>query len=791
MENPKKSLSQPGTKISNAENPGKDHTFSEESAHLKEVEEWIDQQLAAMDISLGNAKSDLISQKQYLWENIYEMRPPEIRSAKAVMSQDENMYAQLLWQKQLLQRQQKRPYFGRIDFVYDGDDGAETLYIGPYGLRDKNTQTAWVYDWRSPIASMYYDFGIGNAHYEAPVGRLTGEIKDKRQIKIKDGRLEYVLSSSLLVHDELLQRELANHKSTKMHNIVATIQKEQNSAIRDQSSPILLIQGTAGSGKTSVALHRIAFLLYQNHADLHSNEVLILSPNHIFSEYISNVLPELGEENICEMSFQMLAQHELAGICKFETKYEQMEYVVGCQKGEDARLHPIQFKNSLCFLKELKQFVKKLEDELVQFTDYTFSLPDRLDENATRSYTMLAGEMQKLYQGNFSSLPVFRRLLQIAEQIADNFEAAHKISLSTAAKDEIRHGIFAMCRTNDVLEIYADFLRVLGKKYPPVLYGGTEPDGFLTSGFLQEDSLPASVSREQDGFSASEFPPEPLTFTGFHIPGEKYLLYEDVFPVLLVKLMLFGKESSRFDRIRHVIVDEMQDYSMVQYELLKLLFHCNMTLLGDINQKIDGAADIPLPSGPQKDTFLDGIQEIFAGKTTLVRLEKSYRSTFEISEFCQKLGGFSKSNAFCRHGSAPVLTVCHDYSDLAAKLQHRLDAICPSETITTAIICKTSSAAKKLYRTFDPVHRGRCHFMITEDDDFLKGILITNPYLAKGLEFDLVIIPEATKEAYSSEKDRQVLYISCTRALHGLEIFYYGEISPFFAFASGQPVQIE
>ncbi|MDE7299473.1 MAG: ATP-binding domain-containing protein, partial [Lachnospiraceae bacterium] len=457
---------------------------------------------------------------------------------------------------------------------------------------------------------------------------------------------------------------------------------------------------------------------------------LILSPNRIFAEYISDVLPELGEQNICEVSFDDIARRETAGMSEIEEcepKQEQLEFIIRCEP-DDARLQQIRFKRSLLFLRELQAFVRELEDSLVTFSDYTFSLPARTQDDCARSYTVTADELRKLYCGNFSALPVFQRLGQIAERIAEHFESEHHISLSTLRRDEIVQGLYAMCRTTNVRALYTEFLRSISEKYSVLENGGNA--------------------------------------------GEGCLRYEDIFPVVLMKLLLFGRPNSRFDRIRHVVVDEMQDYSMVQYELLRVLFRCSMTILGDTGQMLDCGGD----------TLLDDIRGVFGPKTTLVRLEKSYRSTLEISEFCRRLGRTSGTQAFARRGKAPALEKCLDYPDMILRLQGRMDRIDPSRTATAAVICKTATAAERLYLALDSAHRERCHRMNAEDDDFEKGILITNSCLAKGLEFDLVIVPEADAEEYHTDRDRRILYIACTRALHELELLYFGAPSPFLIF---------
>lgn len=321
----------------------------------------------------------------------------------------------------------------RIDFVYQGESEAEVLYIGPGGLRKRKGLEPLIYDWRAPISGMYYDFDLGETYYEAPMGKVFGEIKKKRQIKIRKGHLEYALDSDFKIDDEILQRELSGNASTKMRNIVATIQKEQNAIVRDQTSPIMAAQGVADSGKTSIALHRIAFLLYQNRKSLHSSEILILSSKHVFSDYISNVLPELGEENILEVSFDEIAEHELKEICKFETKYAQIEYQINAKSEEDKRLQRIRFKNSFTFLKELRDYVTNLEEHLLTFSPCTF-----------RGDTISAEKIQHLYRETFSSEPLFGRLDKIAERIADIYESDHNTRISATSHSELARTIWAI-----------------------------------------------------------------------------------------------------------------------------------------------------------------------------------------------------------------------------------------------------------------------------------------------------------------------------------------------------------
>ncbi|MDE7212541.1 MAG: ATP-binding domain-containing protein, partial [Lachnospiraceae bacterium] len=360
----------------------------------------------------------------------------------------------------------------------------------------------------------------------------------------------------------------------------------------------------------------------------------------------------------------------------------------------------------------LQGYVKYLEEHLLTFSSYTF-----------RKDTMDAQKIKSLYQESFSAEPIFVRLDAIADRIADIYETDHDTDVPDTTRDEIKRDLYKMAGTQNVLELYGEFIASLKTKYP----------------VLEHDSI------------------------------SENLMYEDVFPVLLLKFMLFGRQKSRFDRIKHVIVDEMQDYSMIQYELLHFLFHCKMTILGDIHQTVDKGGE----------TFLEQAEELFGQKITVIKMLKSYRSTYEICEFCKKLCHLADTESFERHGKPPVLEECADYGDMVARIQSRMDGVNLSEITNLAVICKTAAAAEKLYGALDEKHRECCYLLGEEDAEFHEGILISSAYLVKGLEFDAVIVPEVTEEEYCSQRDRQILYIAATRALHELDVLYFGRKSPF------------
>lgn len=691
----------------------KNSVISEEQEHLEVVQEVIRKQLDETDKQLDTNKENIINQKKYLWENIYELDAEEIASNRVNISEEHDSYEFYEKQKRLLLKLQDNTYFGRIDFVFNGGNNAESFYIGLGGLRDKSSFKSYVYDWRAPISSMYYDFDKGDAYYDSPMGRIEGKISQKRQLKVRGGKLEYAFISDYKVDDEILQRELSGAGNTKMKNIVATIQREQNAIVRDKESQIMVVQGVAGSGKTSIALHRIAFLLYQNRDTLLSSDILIISPNNIFADYISNVLPELGEENISEVTFDEIAEHELKGICKYEPKYKQMEYIIQCGDDKDKRLNEIRFKNSMCFLRELKTYAAGLEDTLVHISEYSLG-----------EYKVSKEKLTQWYGETFKNKPVFERLEMIADRIADCYETEYNTIVSNKLRNKIKQDFINMASVTDIVEFYKAFLSEMNKKYDAI---------------------------------------------SDYITDRRYLYYEDVFPAILLKFLLYGKNDDNFDYIKHVVIDEMQDYTMVQYEILNQIFNCKMTILGDVNQVVD----------QYHTNILDDIQAIFNQEVTFIKMMKSYRSTYEIGEFCRKLCGLNDAESFERHGKEPLIKACSSYDDMIAEIEKKIDHIDLSVITTAVIICKSASAAKKLYMSLDEEHKSKCYLMNNSGDQFTEGIIITNSYLVKGLEFDCVIVPEVTEEEYKTERDKQILYISCTRALHELNIYYFNGRSHF------------
>ena len=496
-----------------------------------------------------------------------------------------------------------------------------------------------------------------------------------------------------------------------MRNIVSTIQREQNKIIRNLDDKVLVIQGVAGSGKTSIALHRIAYILYAFRDKIRSNEMLVLSPNKIFSDYISNVLPELGEANIREMNFDDLIRVELQNICKVEHRFDFIEYLIGVGDDVTARKTAVEYKSGVDFFYAMLNFLDGFAEKYVRFVDVN-----------VEGLTVPADYIQKYFLKEYTheKVPYFNRFNNIAS-FADSVEIKFGKVLGARIRAKLVGELKVNCLLKDsILEIYNDFLNELSASLGINLFDG----------------------------------------------NKSRLNYEDAFPLVYFKFELTG--YSAFDRIKHVIVDEMQDYTDVQFEILKKIFPCNMTILGDINQ-VPIARDL---------SVLEMLSRVFDG-AKLIRINNTYRSTAEITNFADKIIGLKDIVIFDRHGDEPEIKKCDSPSKEIAAIKNIVEQSIADGAKNLAIICKTEREAKRFYDKLIETYSENITLFNRDGTKFVGGLTVVPSYLAKGLEFDAVIIPEASDKNYCSQTDKQILYISCTRALHKLYLTYVGTLSRF------------
>ena len=369
--------------------------------YLGYVLEKLKERITEISLSLVEGQKEIEGMHEYYWENYTEMDQygyENYDNQQALFRQISANEEQLIL-KQRFRRMADSPFFGRVDFIYEGEDEPEIFYIGIGNFAEKAGHIPLVYDWRAPVSGLFYDYDKGPASYEAPMGEIHGEVASKWQYKIRNGKMIYEFESDVKIDDEILKAELGSNGEVQLKNIIRTIQKEQNAIIRNTKDRIMVIQGAAGSGKTSVALHRIAYLLYHDRQNLKSSNILILSPNGVFSDYISHILPELGEENIKEMSFDLFAYKQLRDtVSDCEDRYDEIERRIRFpQKASLA-----EEKQSMEFINLMERYLVELEDRLMNFRDVEYN-----------GFVKTESEIIELFYFKFQDFPLLSRWMQL------------------------------------------------------------------------------------------------------------------------------------------------------------------------------------------------------------------------------------------------------------------------------------------------------------------------------------------------------------------------------------------
>ena len=672
----------------------------EEREYLEEIKEKLTLALRRIDGSVKQFSDELREKKQYIHEHQSGMDDADMVAAGQSIDRMAFTGEAAVGRKRKLLKLVQSPYFGRIDFVPQGQ-AKLPVYIGIYSFMDDRQRQSLIYDWRAPVSSMFYDFELGDASFATPGGTMQGTIELKRQYKIRDGRMEFMLENDVNIHDDVLQRELAKSSDDKMKNIVATIQRDQNAVIRNETAQVMVIQGVAGSGKTSIALHRIAFLLYRYRETIGAKDVLIISPNKVFADYISNVLPELGEEHIPELGMEELAADLLEYRYPFQTFFEQVSALL--EKHDAAFIERIRFKSSFDFLSQLNQYLLHVEN-------HYFTVKELRVGKTVVPLPFLLAKFK-----TFHRVPLLKRFALVADEVRNYVRDATKRKLTGQEKSIIGEAIPRMFRFHQVMDLYRDFYRWLGK---PELF------------------------RNDQG--------QPLE-------------YADVFALIYLRLRLEGVTT--YDHVKHLLVDEMQDYTPVQYAVLSRVFGCRKTILGDVSQTVN----------PYSASSAETIERVFP-QAEVVKLYRSYRSTVEITAFAQRITPNPNIIPLERHGPAPVVARFASPDQELQGIKELVTAFQSSGNHSLGIICKTLRQAEQVHQQLE----GPGIYLLTDESTtFKEGIIITTAHLAKGLEFDEVIVPFASARTYKTEVDKSMLYVACTRAMHQLTLTCSGEVTAF------------
>ncbi|MGL5312831.1 MAG: RNA polymerase recycling motor HelD [Peptostreptococcaceae bacterium] len=645
------------------------------------------------------------------------------------------------------------PYFGRIDFVEEDDDFNEKCYIGLSNLIDEDYDFL-VYDWRAPISSMFYDYETGPASYECPEGIISGEITSKRQYKINNGKIEYMFDSNLSIDDEMLQELLSKSADDKMKGIVTSIQREQNQVIRNEGYKNLVVQGAAGSGKTSVALHRIAYLLYKHREKITPENIIIFSPNNIFNDYISSVLPQLGEDNMYQTTFKDYMHEELGKRFEKETYSQMMEYILDSNEKLTYRdrIKNIKFKTSVGFINVLKEYINYIETNDRDFKDIY----------VRGKLVVSSKEIKNLFFKDYANLPIKKRLEKLKARIEFLIEPYERAWIDEIYQELFDSGDFI--QKEEMREKSTAIVKQKLNKTYFKIYKMTEFD--LTKIYRELFENLDTFLRKANVKYTNNFIRQIRNYTIDNL-NARILNYEDQVVLLYLKGALGDIPNT--SQIKYIIIDEAQDYTPLQYEIFYKLFKsANMTILGDINQSINPFMNVG---------DYNNIYNISKNNTCIINLSKTYRSTMEITKFARNILKSNISDEYVeRHGEEPKIISSTNKNQMNEKLIEDIKIYDQKNYKSIGIIAKTARQTRELYNILKD-NGINVKSIEKEDDEYTNGIIVIPSYLAKGLEFDVVFIYEASNKNYNSEDERLLLYTSCTRALHVLNIYYVDKVT--------------
>lgn len=674
-------------------------TEKQEKEYLKQIISFLKKVIGNTDASVKDHVDTLAEYKDYIWSN-KDIDPHEIRSMRESILNHFALGESVINKHKRLTKILAIPYFGRIDFLEKKENSkVMPIYIGIHTFYDPESRATLIHDWRAPVSSMFYDHELGEAGYRSPSGEIKGVISLKRQYRIRGGKMEFMIESALTVHDDILQKELSSNADDKMKNIVATIQREQNQIIRNEDIRTLIIQGVAGSGKTSIALHRIAYLLYTFRDSISSKDILIISPNKVFSDYITNVLPELGEETVPETSMEQI----LSGVLEHKYKYQTYFGLVNelLEKPSSSLIDRIAYKASFGFISELDKFILHIENTYFKAADVKL----------TKYITIPAPFIEEQYL-RFNRYPIRRRFDAMADYMLDMLKIQYTFTVTTTGRNLLKKEIRLMFAGNNDIQVYKDFFK------------WTNNPGM------------------------------------FKMRKGHTLEYSDLAPLAYLHLALEGNGNQPF-RVKHLLIDEMQDYSPIQYKVIQKLFPCRKTVLGDAGQSVN----------PYGSSTAETIQKSLTA-SEIMKLCKSYRSTFEITDFAQKIHPNAELEPVARHGEKPQILQFGSAVEELSGIMGLISTYRKSGYKSLGIICKTEQQARKMADMLKS-YANDISFLSSQSSAFVQGIVITSAHMAKGLEFDEVIIPQTDERNYRSEIDKSMLYVAVTRAMHRLTLTFH------------------
>lgn len=665
--------------------------FIKEEQYLNNTIEILDDKIILANLLLDKFDERIAEENKKYLEQMRNMNLSDLSIENTITLQNdqrnlENMqgeYFAFKKDKEIFTKMKDNPYFAKIDFKAEDSSNFESYYIGLNSLTTDSNEFV-IIDWRSKISSLFYDYELGKAKLETNSGFLNCDLKNKRQFKIIDGKLKYYFDTNINIQDDILMDTLANTTNNKMKNIVQTIQKEQNSIIRANENTSIIVQGVAGSGKTAIAMHRVAYLLYRLRNKIKSTNIKLISPNNAFSSYISTILPELHEEDIEKIQLDKICQRELRKTCIVEPKFEQIERIINNET-------------------EFNEYNLKIsEDFCNKLTDYTHKkvLSSFNCEDFELFFEKIDGkQINQWFLDRYKDKNIFDRITLICDAVIDTyfFKVKNQKRIFNLKKD-IFCKLYENLKYKNVVKIYKDFLELNGLE---------------------------------------------LTLVSNKVKNE------DAYSLLMIREFLFG--LSKFNGVEHLIVDELQDYSAVQLDIINKLFKCTKTMLGDYNQCL---------------TSNNFYNFNFIKDNNILKINTSYRPTMQIGNLSNYLGNIKDCIVVQRNGENPIHKIATNYQEAIISLVTTINDLESKNFKSIAVITKTNSQAIELYENI----KDKININLIDDnvDEYNNDKCIVSAFNSKGLEFDCVIIFDSSLKNYNNNIDIKLLYIATTRALHNL-----------------------
>ncbi|MCU6707699.1 UvrD-helicase domain-containing protein [Paenibacillus sp. J5C_2022] len=760
--------------------------LQQEQRRVEELRRLMKQRMAMLELQTGGLRDEIVTIRRHFWDDVTVNFEDAAETAETyasmkqqaeLLSERERSHRVAAAQLKTLIRLMDSPYFGRIDIIEEGEDpaAAEPVYLGVGSLLDESGENYLVYDWRAPVSSVYYDYGPGPIRYTTPAGTIQGEMTLKRQYVIRDGTIRSMFDTGVTIGDELLQEVLGKHSDAAMKSIVATIQREQNQIIRNERARLLIVQGAAGSGKTSAALQRVAYLLYRYRDTLSAEQILLFSPNPMFNSYIATVLPELGEQNMGQTTYQQYLEHRLGGAFRLEDQYDSMEYKLTAERDRkyDQRMAGMAYKSDITFMHIIDAYAEELKVQGLRFRPLKFRGRVLIGEEA----------MRERFYGMDSGISIPNRLRMLSEWLLKELTGLGKLERKRSwVEDEME-----LLDNDEYIQAFQE-LRGKNKFHEASFDDADSERDYLAARIVQRKFKPLRMRVKRLKFidvpamykglfnrshGGAELPEQWDSIAQWTLArlDEGMMPYEDATPYLYFLEKLEGFHTNT--KIKHVLIDEAQDYSLFQFHYLKRLFPgAKMTVLGDSNQTIFAHASSG--EGFHRLSGLFGEEH-----TETITLTRSYRSTQEIIQFTAgMLPAGHRIEPFNRSGKEPVVTGVSDEAANTDALRHKLAELERSGYRSVAVICKSAEESRDVY---DRMKQSCPQLRLIGSDTatFEQGQVVIPSYLAKGVEFDAVVISDASSRQYSAESERKLFYTACTRAMHELHILYRGELTPF------------